>query len=192
MSEEEKKSAGGNVGIYALLCPQSGETMYIGQSINIKKRFASHLQSGSKYPVSVWISGLKEKGLRPGLKVLVECDRASLDGEEIKAIAEHKGKLLNVSHGGKMGYADLSREKPWSVKGVSHPTKMLSLLIRNRKPNSALIEEISRDVKACATDEQRCKLELRYAEYLSTTPARAKVEKWASAAIPKMREAGYA
>lgn len=187
MSEESLSVSG----IYALCCPKTGDVRYIGQSKNIKKRFSAHLNSSTKYPVSSWVEELKKQNLFPILKIIKECPPEKLDEEEIQEIKKHKGNLLNVSNGGKMGYSDLSRKKPWSVKGVANPTKLVTLFIRNRNPKSSVLKQIKDSVANCKSDAERCELELRFAHGFMNSCVQDKIDKWAREAIPKMKEAGY-
>lgn len=181
----------GVCGIYSLSCPKTGKVRYIGQSKDIRERYSSHLHSNAKYPVSNWIRKLKSEGLRPELSVISECREEDLDSEELSEIAKHGEGLLNLTQGGKPGYEGMAAHKPWFVKGMSHPSKLFILQMRNRGVNSDVVELVKKQVSECKNDKERSLLELWYAYCLSETPLRDKVNKWADIAGPKMIEKGY-
>jgi group I intron endonuclease len=62
--------------IYLLEDPISGNPMYVGQTFDIKKRMARHMEkyelNRSKMNVSKWIKSLKEIGKKPSVFILEE------------------------------------------------------------------------------------------------------------------------
>lgn len=111
---------GAKSGIYALL---DGDVIkYVGQSKNIKKRYAQHcsiMQCRSNRDVHKWIRQLIETGRTPSLQILEITD--ALDEREIYWIAKLRDEgtvLLNMAAGGK-DMSHLKRAKknmPWGNK----------------------------------------------------------------------------
>lgn len=58
--------------IYALNCPVTGQTRYVGKAVNPSRRFKKHLSDVSSNPRTDWIRGLLNAGLKPTLEVLDE------------------------------------------------------------------------------------------------------------------------
>lgn len=94
-------------GIYALTCPRTGEIRYIGRSVNIAKRYASHRQQVGACSLEThygrWMNSLTKP---PGI-VVIESTESTKDAE-IKHIKEHKDagfNLVNTGSGGE-GYPD--------------------------------------------------------------------------------------
>ncbi len=56
--------------IYALCDPQTGDVKYIGSAFEAAKRYRGHLSTNASKKVKEWVASLKERGLRPELKVL--------------------------------------------------------------------------------------------------------------------------
>lgn len=180
------------VGIYALICPDTERIKYIGQSVDIRKRYLSHLRSDSMYPVSLWIKNLKKENKKPKLKIMLECDRVVLDKEEIKLISSVGIRgLYNISTGGSPGYDKLSTHKPWAIKGMSCPTKKYILFCRNSFGNLQFVKDVAKLVKGCRTDKERSILELRFAKAMEHTHMKKDIEKWLAKAVPKMMKSGY-
>ena len=93
-------------GIYALADPDTGRIVYIGQSIDIKKRYSRHLSTVgiANRRLCPWMLALRERGVRPKLLILCECARSELNDKECfhieaaKAVGEAE---FNISVGGK-------------------------------------------------------------------------------------------
>lgn len=118
-------------GIYALVCPFTGETRYIGQSKNMKKRLAGHLNGNSDLPVGRWCRKVKREGAEPQMRVVKECPKGRLDREEIKAIREHREagcRLLNLQDGGKNPVTNGNGQGRdlWSIPGYKTPYMVLT------------------------------------------------------------------
>lgn len=108
----------GKTAIYAMCDPNTNEIRYIGQSINIKVRFAGHVTQARKDSpnrVSAWIRKLAAEDKLPYFRILEECDPENADNAEERHIYEAQiagADLLNGSiraSGGrhsKMGYFD--------------------------------------------------------------------------------------
>ena len=67
--EDLKNIKGG--GVYALLCPDSGDVVYVGRTSSLRSRIHNHLKgtSGIKR-VTAWVLPLLAEGKTPGFKVL--------------------------------------------------------------------------------------------------------------------------
>lgn len=59
----------GSVYIYALTEPD-GTPRYVGQTVDIARRFAEHKRGSTSAPVRNWVKRLAARGLEPGLEIL--------------------------------------------------------------------------------------------------------------------------
>jgi len=59
-----------NVTIYALCCPLTSEARYVGKTINLYTRVRAHLYEKSPSYKKNWITSLKNRGLKPSVKIL--------------------------------------------------------------------------------------------------------------------------
>jgi hypothetical protein len=86
--------------VYGLVDPRSGEICYIGQTKDVKRRLAKHVNpSGSNgATVKVWLKELRAAGLRPEVVVIHTCatrgDALRLECAEI----ESKRPRCNYAH----------------------------------------------------------------------------------------------
>lgn len=88
------------VSIYSLNCPYSNEIMYIGKSINLEKRYHTHITSPNN-SLSQWIEKLKSKNKKPIMNELFICkSEEEAFRVEKEYILKHRnnGKLLNIMH----------------------------------------------------------------------------------------------
>jgi hypothetical protein len=91
--------------IYTLSDPSNMEVRYIGKTGNIKNRYISHI-SNSKHLTSYlgnWIKHLLNKGLKPVINIIEECDESNWIEREIYHIKSFKDAgfdLINYSKGG--------------------------------------------------------------------------------------------
>lgn len=95
--------------IYALVDPRDNRIRYIGKTVNIKKRYEQHLYwfTGTNPRKERWIQNLKDKGLKPELDVIEECDRSSWIEREKYWIAHYREvypDLTNISDGGECSW----------------------------------------------------------------------------------------
>lgn len=105
-------------GIYGLVDPRTGQTMYVGQATSIRDRFIGHVAAKDKcnHPKKEWIRGLKAEGLLPELIVIKKCCDKHLNQFEIQEIARLRRagqKLFNQTSGGSA--IRCSRRKSGSV-----------------------------------------------------------------------------
>jgi len=88
--------------IYTLNCPDTGQVMYVGQTVNPEKRLKQHMLCYSHDPENKkakWIKYLKSHGKIPHLKVIDSClsDKASqLESEWIKHYSSINHDLTNT------------------------------------------------------------------------------------------------
>lgn len=93
--------------IYTLSCPFSGLVKYVGQTIDLQKRYNLHLFHSKKGRARThkekWINKLLASGQKPVLEVVWEGDVSHLDKKETEFIALFKSfgaKLTNATLGG--------------------------------------------------------------------------------------------
>lgn len=93
--------------IYLLTCPDTNTPIYVGLTkLRLGKRLSLHIQDGKKrtHPVCKYIKTLTEKGIRPTIKLIEQCDDLkTAEEKEVAHLALYKAKystLLNISKGG--------------------------------------------------------------------------------------------
>lgn len=95
------------MGVYGLVDPRTGRTMYVGQSVDIERRYRQHIDprgACSNLHFRRWAGELRRLGLEPRLTVLHECDWPELDRIERETIRQFRAKGeadLNISTGGR-------------------------------------------------------------------------------------------
>ena len=100
--------------IYSLEYPE-GNIRYIGKSFNPYKRFLHHLYPSNNQKKGYkwnWIKSLKEKGLKPIMKIIDEVSAEEIDFWEIHYISLFKFygfRLTNMTLGGD-GQSHISEE----------------------------------------------------------------------------------
>lgn len=119
--------------IYALA--ENGVVKYIGQTTDIKNRYAQHCsinQNRGQTTKQTWLRELLTQGKKPELIILAETD--DLDAEEIRIIKEHRGQgieLVNTADGGR-SMEHLHRAKkdmPWGNRWS--PTQKILLQLKS-------------------------------------------------------------
>lgn len=92
---------GKKVFIYGLVCPVENRVMYVGKTVNVEKRFKTHVSGSSSTSVKTWVEYLKTEGLRPEVKILDECDLSEWENREKHWISTFGlSNLLNKHEGG--------------------------------------------------------------------------------------------
>lgn len=143
------------IGIYKITSPT--ERIYIGQSINIKKRFNSYLKlTNCKTQIKLYNSFKKHGVENHNFEVLCECEISELNNKEryyqdlFNVIEKGLNCLLTKSsdRSGKMSEETILR-KSIAVSGVNHPNfgKKLSIVTRDRIRKGNLKKVISNDVR---------------------------------------------
>lgn len=92
--------------LYSLNCPITGETKYIGKTIDTHTRMRKHLTAQKKTATSKWIFSLKSKGLKPVMNVIATVSKKTWQDEERKLILRFRSlgaPLLNHTIGGEGG-----------------------------------------------------------------------------------------
>lgn len=88
-----------NVYIYCLKCPE-GNIRYIGKTINLKRRLAGHIYEAKKHRgdryVLNWIYSLLEKGKKPSIHLIEECDKNNWQEKERYWISFHRKVISNL------------------------------------------------------------------------------------------------
>jgi hypothetical protein len=128
-------------GIYALADPRTDRIMYVGQSIDIEKRFRTHLDT-DRYEPNVpkrrWLRELAKLDLKPRLVVLEECTFAELDSAERRIIATLKASglaELNKAGGG-------ATNRGVSRLGNSHPDDWFQLGLKVKRARGLILSII--------------------------------------------------
>lgn len=125
-------------GVYALVDPRSHKVMYVGQSLDVNKRFKQHTDirhSDSNWGKAVWLSELRRSGLVPELIVLASnLDYEQMNEAEKRYIREYKVKgeaEFNIAAGGAgaaVSKAFNSRQDDWIALGNKVKTCHLLLV----------------------------------------------------------------
>lgn len=93
--------------IYGLRDPDTKQIRYIGYSSNLQQRYSYHLSDPKRTHKGNWIRSLKQKGLKPELVVLEECNADNWAERERAWIAQAKAQglpLTNATDGGEGAY----------------------------------------------------------------------------------------
>lgn len=132
--------------IYALIDPETNKIRYIGQTINVKRRYRQHLSAKdtNKHKFN-WINSLKSKNLKPLIKVIGIYDRSIIDNMERFWIDYCKRigcKLVNCDSGGngKKVVSEETRKKismankgKTNMLGYRHTEECKKLMSETRK-----------------------------------------------------------
>ena len=116
-------------GIYCITNLITGK-QYIGQSINIEKRWRSHKSSKDKYPIHRAIQKYGEHNFK--FEVICECSEEELDSEEIKLINLYStvDNGYNLTYGGTGGRkSEIAKEncsKAQNTTGFLNVSKVTS------------------------------------------------------------------
>lgn len=112
--------------IYALNCPTTGRTRYIGKAANPQERLKQHFKNGQRPCYRVhWIQSLLEKGLQPKLEILDEVPEEHWPQWEVAYIEffrEQGFDLVNANAGGIGGHkpSEETLAKKRSYRGEIH------------------------------------------------------------------------
>jgi len=117
--------------IYALSCPLTGATVYVGKANNPNKRLNSHLSKPCSISMRKWIVSLPVNS-KPVIKILETCALNVWEHKEKYWIAHFRalGPLLNVCDGGN-GFGTHTAETR-AAFGAKHKGKKISIQHRMR------------------------------------------------------------
>lgn len=144
--------------IYALAHPLTGEIRYIGQTLNLNKRYREHLnirQRPITHKIS-WIISLHKQNLKPNIIILAETDLENCDALEkyfIKSYTINGYRLTNMKEGGKLipvteetkkkiSKSNMGRKSP--MEGKRHP-KERKERIRTSQPHAREVCQFSKN-----------------------------------------------
>ena len=96
------------IGIYSLIWDNS-DKVYIGQSVNIEKRFISHKSKFNKQKHSSYLQNMFNKYGMPKLRVVEQCPISELDNKEKYWISVTMN--VNISEGGSNGLNGVNSPK---------------------------------------------------------------------------------
>lgn len=137
--------------IYALACPVTGRTRYIGKCKNVEKRLKAHI-SKAKYGITShycarWISTLLRKGLTPTIRVLIRLPTGGnwqvAEQITIARYRRHGFELTNLTGGGD-GFHDI----PPEVLRRSAAARKLWMSIPENKARIVAALQAGRDIPA--------------------------------------------
>lgn len=124
--------------IYALVDPETNQVCYVGKANDPQYRYKGHLREKNNAPKARWISGLKERGLKPLLNIVEEVPFAQWQEREMYWISyyhEQGCPLVNLSLGGEGGlYNTPSRSAKVSAHFLGRTSPIKG---RKRPPYSA-------------------------------------------------------
>lgn len=152
--------------IYALNCPITGRTRYVGKANNPEKRFLTHLCYTKKNRRGNWIQSLLDKGQKPLLEILDEVDVSHWPQWEVAYIQFFRDEgfdLVNGNAGGEGGI-DPAPEARAKMRAARLGTKASDA-------TRAKLSIISYNMP----DEQRAKLSVTQTGKKHTPEARAKI-----------------
>jgi len=164
-------------GIYSLLCPDTMEVRYIGQSIDIKTRYLGHVHARPKKQkpssnIMQWCSDLKDSGKKPILLILDICIKSKLDRLEIKHIKrsiESGDSLLNMHKGGKINFKQVKSNHVWSIEGYDDPYTVFIrsvFCLRNIKIIRDNLKALSDSYKAAKTEAEKLSHQIFFADWV--------------------------
>ena len=165
------------IGIYALICPDTMEVRYIGQSIDIKTRYLGHVHTRPKKDkpsskIRHWCSDLKASGKKPILLILDICTKSKLDRLEIKHIKrslESGDNLLNMHKGGKINFKHVKASYVWSLDGYDDPYTVFIrsvFCLRNIKLIRDNLKTLSDSYKAAKTEFEKLNHQIFFADWV--------------------------
>jgi hypothetical protein len=124
--------------IYALVCPIENSVRYIGKSVDVKNRYRQHLyrlKAGEgQYKVN-WIKLLKEKNLKPELKIIGCFDLNEIDKKETFYIQFYTDSVSLQSS--KKGLTNLS----FGLYDISENTRKSQREAKKKKYNSIGVKQ---------------------------------------------------
>lgn len=122
-------------GIYAIVCPETGDVVYIGQSANIERRFAAHMAGAGGGGLGLakrkWVLELRNRGLAPELRILERCPPSTdMKERERHYIRLHKlaGDSLRFMTHGRVPEAPATQERRQLMQRIANLEEQQRLL----------------------------------------------------------------
>lgn len=155
--------------IYTLSHPTTKKICYIGKTINPKKRFRQHIDSGKNIKnnlVSKWIKSLLNKDLKPSMEIIDEIE-GDWEWLEIYWISQFKTwgfKLKNMTEGGegstgyscnkktrkKISNTKIKKFKSGEIKPVKHTEEWKNELKNKYSINDETIIKLYKEGKTAS------------------------------------------
>lgn len=113
--------------IYKLIDPITNEIRYVGKTINLLKRLQTHIARSktNTYHSARWIKSLLDKGVKPVIEIIEECNENNWSEREIYWIKYYRDKfdLTNILDGGNGGATYGRLGVPWSKEQIINNRK---------------------------------------------------------------------
>ena len=104
--------------IYKLIDPITNNVRYVGKTTNLVRRLNAHINRSkkNKYHSARWVNSLLEKGLKPEISIIEECNENNWEEREIYWISYYREHfdLTNILDGGGHSPSYGRLGKPWS------------------------------------------------------------------------------
>lgn len=143
--------------IYALNCPVTGRTRYIGKTTNPATRLTSHLSDAKKRKPTLkrsWIKNLAKQGLQPLFEIIDEVSFEhwpQLEVAYIEFFLEQGCELTNGTLGGEDPPSMLGKKhSPEARAKISQRNRGRKHSLEEREKQSARCKGIKRSPEACA------------------------------------------
>lgn len=166
-------------GVYALCDPRTNRVMYVGQSIDIEYRYRQHCDPNiwdNNPRKRNWTKGLRRAGLKPTLRVLVECDYPESDAEETRLIREFKADgqaEFNRASGGQgnraVSLSSNSHPDDWFQIGLSIKSARFKLVMAQAEVGRLAGKRAMKKVASAVRALDQLKIALE-AEMLAACP----------------------
>ena len=154
------------VTIYLLTEPDGGVGRYVGQTVDLKRRFIQHLYPYDETHNTNWIKSLLRQGKKPGMEILAIIDAENADDAEKAYIAAFKMmgfKLTNGTDGGDGTRGRKASEKTRQkmsesrkgVKATKETRRKMSEAAKNRSEETC--QKISETLRGRKHTEESCR-----------------------------------
>ncbi len=170
--------------VYGIFNGDTGEMVYVGQTVNISKRLEAYKFAPHSEVLRSWLASH-----RWHMEIL-EHNPPDLTAAEVAWIKKHKATLLNLFYGDSSVW--LSRErKPWmGGRGIKCPSDIMLAFLRNRK--SKHYKELFcflAGARKSMSDKDRIAYEIGIASDFISWGVGPSIERWLSQTSDRMEEA---